>query len=49
MVQPCPLIEVSGAPYARGRQHGAQAADRIRRGVSHYTAQLKALDLDWPR
>jgi isopenicillin-N N-acyltransferase-like protein len=48
VVPPCPLIEVSGAPHARGLQHGAQAAERIRRGIGHYTAQLQALDLDWP-
>ena len=46
MVQPCPLIDVAGTPHARGRSHGTQAADRIRRGVGHYGAQLQALDLD---
>jgi len=46
MVQPCPLIEVSGSPHARGVSHGAQAADRIRLGITHYTAQLRKLDLD---
>jgi isopenicillin-N N-acyltransferase-like protein len=46
MVQPCPLIDVAGTPHARGRSHGIQAADRIRRGIRHYGAQLQALDLD---
>ncbi|NRF68788.1 acyl-CoA--6-aminopenicillanic acid acyltransferase [Aquincola sp. S2] len=39
-VAPCPLIEVSGPPLERGRQHGRQAADRIRRGIADYSAQL---------
>jgi isopenicillin-N N-acyltransferase-like protein len=41
MIEPCPLIEVSGPPLDRGRQHGRQAADRIRRGVADYSAQLR--------
>ena len=49
MVEPCPLIEVSGTPYARGVSHGAQATARIRLGISHYTAQLRKLDLDAAR
>lgn len=48
MVDPCPLIEVSGAPYDRGRQYGGQAADRIAKGVAHYARQLQGLDLGWP-
>lgn len=46
MAEPCPLIEVSGPPEERGRQHGRQAAERIRRGIGHYSGQLRALDLD---
>jgi isopenicillin-N N-acyltransferase-like protein len=46
MVEPCPLIEVSGPPEARGRQYGAQAAVRIRRGIAHYTEQLRRLNMD---
>ena len=46
MVEPFPLIEISGPPQERGRQYGAQTADRIRKGVSHYLAQLKELSLD---
>jgi isopenicillin-N N-acyltransferase-like protein len=40
MIEPCPLIDVSGPPLERGRQHGRQAAERIRRGVADYSAQL---------
>jgi isopenicillin-N N-acyltransferase-like protein len=46
MVQPCPLIDVAGTPHARGLSHGQQAAERIQRGISHYAAQLKTMDLD---
>lgn len=40
MVEPCPLIDLSGTPHDRGVQHGQVAADRIRKGISHYTAQI---------
>jgi isopenicillin-N N-acyltransferase like protein len=46
MVEPFPLIEISGPPHERGRQYGQKAADRIRKGTSHYFAQLKELALD---
>lgn len=36
----CPLIEVSGSPFERGRQYGDQAVERIKRGIGHYTEQL---------
>lgn len=45
MTDPCPLIDVSGKPYDRGRQHGVQAATRIRKGVGHYAAQIASLKL----
>lgn len=48
MIEPCPLIEISGLPRERGRQYGAQAAGRIAKGVSHYAAQLQAMGLGWP-
>lgn len=48
MVEPCPLIEVSGGPRDRGRQYGEQAGGRIARGVAHYAAQLEELGLDRP-
>jgi isopenicillin-N N-acyltransferase like protein len=46
MIEPFPLIEISGPPRERGRQYGRQTADRIRKGASHYFAQLKELSLD---
>ncbi len=46
MVQPCPLIDIAGAPHARGVSYGARAVERIRRGIGHYTAQLRGMDLD---
>src|SRR5258708_39581132 len=46
MVEPFPLIEISGPPRERGRQYGRQAIERIRKGTSHYHAQLKELSLD---
>ena len=46
MVEPCPLIEVSGPPRERGVQHGRAAASRIHKGVAHYGAQLDRLGLD---
>src|SRR5580698_9842383 len=46
MIEPFPLIEISGPPRERGRQYGRQAAPRIRKGTSHYFAQLKQLSLD---
>lgn len=45
-IEPFPLIDVFGAPRERGRQYGRQAEDRIRKGISHYTAQLSNLNLD---
>jgi isopenicillin-N N-acyltransferase-like protein len=47
-IEPCPLIEVSGAPLERGRMYGEQAAVRVRRGIEHYSAQLAAKRLRWP-
>ncbi|NYT80809.1 peptidase C45 [Alcaligenaceae bacterium] len=35
-----PLVEVSGSPYERGRQHGAAVPDRIRASVALYKGQL---------
>jgi isopenicillin-N N-acyltransferase-like protein len=46
MVEPFPQIEISGPPHERGAQYGRLAADRIRKGASHYFAQLKELSLD---
>lgn len=46
MVEAFPLVDVSGPPHARGRQYGQQAAERIKRGIAHYSGQLARLDLD---
>ncbi len=47
-IQPCPLLDLSGAPRERGRQHGEQGAARIKRGIAHYAEQLAESGLDWP-
>ncbi len=39
-VEDFPLIELSGTPEARGRAYGAAAADRVRKSLAHYGAQL---------
>ena len=46
MIQPFPLIEISGPPRERGRQYGRQAAARIHKGTSLYLNRLKELSLD---
>ena len=46
MAEAFPLIDISGAPHARGVQYGSQAAARIRQGVAHYSAQLARMNLD---
>jgi isopenicillin-N N-acyltransferase like protein len=46
MIEPVPLIEVSGSPLERGRQYGRLAAARIRKGASQYLEQLQKLSLD---
>jgi isopenicillin-N N-acyltransferase-like protein len=46
MVEPFPLIEISGPPRERGRQYGQKAVARIKKGTTHYFAQLKELSLD---
>ncbi len=43
---PFPLVEISGPPEVRGRQYGRQARERINKGVSHYSGQLRQLELD---
>jgi len=46
MAEAFPLIDVAGSPHERGRQYGAQAAGRIRKGVAQYSAQLARMDLN---
>ncbi|WP_034914194.1 C45 family peptidase [Erwinia sp. 9145] len=45
MTQPFPLIEISGAPLARGRQYGEQARARIHASVAIYGDQLDSLHI----
>lgn len=45
MSRPCRLIEISGAPFERGRQYGRLAEPEIRTGIGHYAAQVKGLGL----
>jgi isopenicillin-N N-acyltransferase like protein len=45
MVEPCPLIELSGAPYERGRDYGRKAQARIAKGIAHYSGQLKTMSI----
>jgi len=48
MIEPSPLIEVSGTPHARGVSYGRRASDRIHRGAAHYRAQLERSAFAWP-
>lgn len=43
------FIDVSGSPEARAHAYGVQAADRIRRGIGHYSEQLSAFNVDSAR
>ena len=45
MSRACPLIELSGSPYERGRQYGTQAQREISRSIAHYGAQIRDLKL----
>src|SRR6185295_7971136 len=45
MVEPCPLIELSGAPFERGRDYGRKAQARIAKGIAHYSGQLKTMSI----
>src|SRR3569623_2103930 len=45
MSRPCRLIELSGPPHMRGMTYGREAAPEIKAGISHFAAQVKALDL----
>jgi isopenicillin-N N-acyltransferase-like protein len=46
MVEACPLIDLAGPPFERGRDYGRKAAQRIARGISLYAGQLKGLSVD---
>ena len=47
MIEPSPLIEISGTPHARGVSYGQQASVRIHRGAAHYMAQLERSSFAW--
>ena len=45
-----PVIRVTGSPYERGRQYGAQAQQRIHRSISSYAQMFEYLaGWDWVR
>ncbi len=44
---PFPLIDLSGSPIERGRQHGRAAPDRIKRGIKMYSESLLKSGVDW--
>ncbi|WP_160120322.1 C45 family autoproteolytic acyltransferase/hydolase [Rhodovarius lipocyclicus] len=44
--EPFPLLELHGAPEARGRLYGQLAKDRVHKSLGHYGAQLKGNGLD---
>ena len=44
---PFPLIDLSGNPRERGRQHGKAAPDRIKRGIDMYAESLLNSGVDW--
>jgi len=44
---PFPLIDVSGSPRERGRQHGKAVPDRIKRGIRMYSESLLKSGVDW--
>jgi isopenicillin-N N-acyltransferase-like protein len=44
---PFPLIDLSGSPHERGRQHGKAVPDRIKRGIAMYAESLLNNGVDW--
>ncbi len=49
MTRTFPIVQVNGAAHERGRQHGAQAGERVARSVSTYRhAFSESAGLDWP-
>ncbi len=45
MLQACPLFEISGPPFDRGRQYGQSAGAFIKKGIAHYLTQISQLGL----
>jgi isopenicillin-N N-acyltransferase like protein len=46
MIGTFPLIELSGSPEQRGRAYGRVAAERVRKSLAHYGAQLQGSGQD---
>lgn len=44
---PFPLIDLTGSPRERGRQHGKAVPDRIKRGIDMYAESLLKSGVDW--
>jgi isopenicillin-N N-acyltransferase-like protein len=44
---PFPLIDLSGSPTERGRQHGKAAPEQIKRGIKMYSESLLKSGVDW--
>ena len=44
---PFPLIDLSGSPRERGRQHGQAVPHRIKRGIEMYSELLLRNGVDW--
>jgi isopenicillin-N N-acyltransferase-like protein len=42
-----PVLELSGAPFERGRLHGAQARDRVGRSLANYARLFAFCGLSW--
>jgi len=42
-----PVIEVSGAAFERGRQHGERARARVERSIANYAGLFAFVGLDW--
>jgi isopenicillin-N N-acyltransferase-like protein len=45
--EPFPLIDLSGSPRERGRQHGKAVPERIKRGIAMYSESLLKNGVDW--
>jgi isopenicillin-N N-acyltransferase like protein len=44
---PFPMIDLSGSPRERGRQHGKAAPEQIKRGIAMYSESLLTSGVDW--
>ena len=44
---PFPMIDLSGSPRERGRQHGTAAPAQIKRGIAMYSESLLTSGVDW--